>query len=74
MVRKGQRIQAPFETPVKACEGGYLQPSIENLKNYLDKKEKLAGSLFGRLAVYDWGEDEDFSIDALVESLQSHVQ
>ncbi|WP_183462436.1 type I-E CRISPR-associated protein Cas7/Cse4/CasC [Microbulbifer rhizosphaerae] len=74
MVRKGQRLQVPFETSVKACEGGYLQPSIENLKNYLEKKEKLAGSLFGKLAAYDWGEDEDFSIDALVESLQSHVQ
>ena len=43
-------------------------PSID-----LDKKEKLAGSLFGKLASYDWGEDEGFNIDALVESLQSHV-
>lgn len=73
MVRKGQRLQVPFETPVKAREGGYLQASIDFLKSYLDKKEKLSGSLFGKQAVYDWGEDENFSIDALVESLQSHV-
>lgn len=73
LVRKGQRLQVPFETPVKAQEGGYLQPSIKTLKDYLDKKEKLAGSLFGKQAMYDWGEDENFSIDNLVESLQSHV-
>lgn len=73
MVRKGQRLQVPFETPVKAREGGYLQASVDELKSYLDKKEKLAGSLFGKLASYDWGEDEGFNIDALVESLQSHV-
>jgi CRISPR system Cascade subunit CasC len=72
-VRKGQRLQVPFETPVKAREGGYLQASVDELKNYLDKKEKLAGSLFGKLAAYDWGEDEDFSIDDLVESLKSHI-
>lgn len=74
LVRKGQRLQVPFETPVKARDGGYLQTSIDTLKEYLDKKEKLSGSLFGKQASYDWGEDEGFSIDALVESLQSHVQ
>lgn len=74
MVRKGQRLQVPFETPVKARDGGYLQSSIDTLKEYLDKKEKLTGSLFGKQATYDWGEDESFSIDALVESLQSHVK
>ncbi len=74
LVRKGQRLQVPFETPVKkGPNGGYLQASVDALKTYLDKKEKLAGSLFGKQAVYDWGEDEGFSIDALVSSLQSHV-
>ncbi|MDV2077391.1 type I-E CRISPR-associated protein Cas7/Cse4/CasC [Marinobacter xestospongiae] len=73
LVRKGQRLQVPFETPVKAREGGYLQPSVEMLTSYLDKKEKLAGSLFGKVATYDWGQDEDFSIDSLIESLQSHI-
>lgn len=75
LVRKGQRLQVPFETPVqKGREGGYLQPSIEALKGYLDKKEKLSGSLFGKLAGYDWGVDEEFSIDELIARLQSHVQ
>lgn len=73
MVRKGQRLQVPFETAVKSKEGGYLQASIDELKGYLDKKEKLSGSLFGKVASYDWGDDENFSIDDLVSSLQSHV-
>lgn len=74
MVRKGQRLQVPFETAVKARDGGYLQSSVDELKAYLDKKEKLTGSLFGKESAYDWGEDESFSIDNLIESLQSHVQ
>ena len=73
MVRKGQRLQVPFETAVKAKEGGYLKPSIEALKSYLDKKEKMAGSLFGKLGSYDWGENENYSIDQLIADLQSHV-
>lgn len=73
-VRKGQRLQIPFETPVKAREGGYLQPSIEALRNYLDKKEKLTGSLFGKLGAYEWGDDENYSIDNLIGDLQSHVE
>jgi CRISPR system Cascade subunit CasC len=70
LVRKGQRLQVPFETPVKPREGGYLGGSVSALKSYLDKKEKLMGSLFGKLDGFDWGEDEGFNIDALVESLQ----
>ena len=73
LVRKGQRLQVPFEQPVKAKGEGYLAPSIAELKNYLDKKEKLAGSLFGKQASYDWGEDESFSIDALIAALQQQV-
>lgn len=74
LVRRGQRLQAPFETPIKARDGGYLQPSIDALKNYLDKKEKLTGSLFGKLAAYEWGEDDNYSIDDLVADLQNHVE
>ncbi len=74
MVRKGQRLQVPFETAVKTKDGGFLQPSIDTLKTYLDKKEKLSGSLFGKVASYDWGDDENFSIDDLIGALQSHVQ
>lgn len=73
LVRKGQRLQVPFETAVKAQQGGYLQPSLTELKNYLDKKEKMTGSLFGKQGGYDWGEDENYSIDQLIANLQSHV-
>lgn len=74
MVRKGQRLQVPFETAVRAKDGGYLLSSIDALKTYLDKKEKLSGSLFGKVASYDWGENDSFSIDDLISALQSHVQ
>ena len=74
LIRKGQRLQVPFEQPVKANVSGYLQPSKEVLKSYLDSKEKLCGSLFGKVAAYDWGEDESFNIDSLITALQSHVQ
>lgn len=74
MVRKGQRLQVPFETAVKAKDGGFLQPSIDTLKTYLDKKEKLSGSLFGKVASYEWGDDEKYSIDDLIGALQNHVQ
>ncbi|MBP7901024.1 MAG: type I-E CRISPR-associated protein Cas7/Cse4/CasC, partial [Gammaproteobacteria bacterium] len=60
-VRRGQRLQVPFETAIKAQNGGYLQPSIAALKDYLAKKEKLSGSLFGKVADFEWGEDENFS-------------
>ena len=71
LVRKGQRLQV--ETAVKTEQGGYLQPSITTLKAYLDKKEKMTGSLFGKLAAYDWGEDENYSVDQLITDLQSQI-
>ncbi|SFU56808.1 type I-E CRISPR-associated protein Cas7/Cse4/CasC [Pseudoduganella namucuonensis] len=74
LVRRGQRLQVPFETAVKPRDGGYLQASIAELKTYLGKKEKLSGSLFCKVGDYEWGEDENFSIDELITSLQSHVE
>jgi CRISPR system Cascade subunit CasC len=73
-VRKGQRLQVPFETAVKAKDGGFLQPSIQALTDYLSKKEKLHGSLFGKQAEYTFGEDESFSIDDLLAALKKHVE
>lgn len=74
LVRKGQRLQVPFETPVKiSSEGGFLQNSVETLKRYLDTKEKLSGSMFGKIAGYDWGDNEHFSIDRLIEALELHT-
>ena len=69
LIRKGQRLQVPFETAVKPSGGGYLKPSKETLKTYLDTKKKLFGSLFGEIAAYEWGDDETFSVDALTSQL-----
>ena len=73
MIRQGQRLQVPFETAIKARDGGFLEPSIEALTVYIDKKERLFGSLYGKLAAYDWGLNENFSLDDLSLALQSHV-
>ena len=73
-VRRGQRLQVPFETAVRAKNGGFLQASKEELCNYLEKKEKLAGSLFSKVDEFTFGDDENFNIDKLVESIQSAVQ
>jgi len=53
LVRKGQRLQVPFEIPVKSNNAGFLAPSISSLKSYLASKETLAVSLFGKLGDYE---------------------
>lgn len=73
MVRNGQRLQVPFETAVRAEQGGFIQPSINELTHYLSQKEKMCGSLFGKLGSYDWGVDENYSIDDLVADLKRHL-
>lgn len=72
-IRKGQRLQVPFETAVKAKEDGFLQASKNELINYLNKKEKLSGSLFAKQAEYTYGEDEDFTIDHLLHELTAYI-
>lgn len=72
-IRKGQRLQVPFETAVKAKDGGFLKPSIVELSEYLAKKEKLAGSLFGKEREFTFGEDESFSIDNLTEEIRTFI-
>ena len=73
LVRSGQRLQVPFEAPVKARGSGYLAPSIEFLKTYLDKKQKLSGSLYGLIESYEYGDDANFSIDDLINGLEIHA-
>ena len=72
-VRKGQRLQIPFETAVKSKDGGFIQPSIDTMTDYLAKQEKLHGSLFGKQAEYTYGQDESFSIDDLIVALKQHA-
>ena len=73
LVRKGQRLQVPFEAAVKSQNGGFLRPSIDEMCGYLDKKEKLAGSLFKKIKSFDFGEDVEFNIDNLIKSIKDAV-
>lgn len=73
-IRQGQRLQVPFETAVKAQNGGFLKPSITELNEYLDKKAKLFGSLFGQLNQYTFGVNEEFTIDNLVDKFQNFIR
>lgn len=73
-VRRGQRLQVPFETPVKAQPGGgFLENSRTELTNYLDAKEKLAGSLFQKVAGFDFGDNADYNIDQLIADILQAV-
>jgi len=72
-VRKGQRLQMAFETALECKGRGFLQPSINELDTQLKAKEKRAGSLFGKIAEYTFG-DSDFSIDDLASALKQHVE
>ncbi len=75
LVRGGQRLQVPFEQPIRSINGsGFLAPSIDALREYLTKKEKLSGSLFGKVDEYEWGMDENFSIDDLIAALKKHAE
>lgn len=78
LVRKGQRIQASFEKAVtlnyKTPNSGFSQPSIEQLNEELQCKEKMSGSLFGKKAEYELGLSKDFSIDDLIKGIQYEVQ
>ncbi|MBF0376318.1 MAG: type I-E CRISPR-associated protein Cas7/Cse4/CasC [Desulfamplus sp.] len=73
-VRKGQRLQMPFTTAVKLKNNGFIDSSKEALCEYLSKKEKLAGSLFGKIKDFTFGEDENFNIDKLIESIQTIIK
>mgnify|MGYP001065893473 CR=1 FL=1 len=73
LVRKGQRLQVPFETAVKPMDGGYIQPSIDAMTSYLARQEKLHGSLFGKQAEYTYGQDESFTIDDLIAGLRQYA-
>lgn len=73
-IRRGQRLQASFDEPVKAKGEGYSKPSIEALTDFLEKKEKLSGSLFGKVGDFSWGLDESFSIDDLIDAVNDTVK
>ncbi len=74
LIRRGQRMQASFDKPVKPYSEGHLAPSIEALNNFLLKQEQLGGSLFGKIEEYTFGVDLSFSIDALAKALADFVR
>lgn len=72
-VRRGQRLQASFDNPVYAHGEGFSKPSIEALRTGLDTKEKQFGSLFGKVAEFEWGLDEHYSIDNLISDINNSI-
>lgn len=75
LVRKGQGMQLSFEAPIRRdAEGGFLKNSIEFVKTTLVKKEKLSGSLFGKIEKFEFGENDEFSIDDLIEGVVKAVK
>ncbi|MDR2095923.1 MAG: type I-E CRISPR-associated protein Cas7/Cse4/CasC [Treponema sp.] len=74
LVRRGQRLQVPFEKAVKPEDGGFLVPSIRDLKSYISDKEQMSGSLFKKIAEFDFGEDVNFPIDDLIAGIQKAIQ
>lgn len=72
LVRKGQRLQASFESPVSS-KNGYLTPSIQALEAFLVKKEQEAGSLFQKHSSITIGQDSDESIDSVNACLNKAI-
>jgi len=72
-LRKGQGLQASFESAIPKRASGFVEPSIQALQEYLDKKEALSGSLFGKIAQYDWGQETAFNIDELMGCLRKDI-
>lgn len=74
LLRKGQGIQLSLDKPVKP-NNGYVIPSIEALKTDLAAKEKLFGSLFGKICEYEIGGIENrLSIDDLIDQLNKQIE
>jgi CRISPR system Cascade subunit CasC len=72
--RKGQRLQASFDKPVRSSHGaGYLTPSIEALEEFLDLKERQAGSLFGKELELTLGPDAPTSVDDITAALNGYI-
>lgn len=76
-LRKGQPLQASFETPIKADNGGgYLGPSKKALKSCLDNTEQSFGSLFRKQACFEFDPESNcnYSIDSLISDVRSKIE
>ncbi len=74
LVRRGQRMQLSFEKPVRSdADGGWLAPSVKALDEGLARQERLAGSLYGKIADVTYGGENAVSIDEVREALRATV-
>ncbi len=76
-VRTGQQLQASFDEPVKTPRregGGYSKPSIDALETFLKEKEDQSGSLFGKIAEFEIGRAENYSIDTLIADVRRTLE
>lgn len=73
LVRKGQNLQLSFDKPVSLNrnnnDSGMSELSILRLQSDLTLKESVAGSLFGKIADFDIGQEPSFNVDNLVDGL-----
>lgn len=70
LVREGQAVQIPFETPVqKDIKGGYLSNSIKELDKGIAQLENNFGSLFKKLSEFTYDQNKDNTIDSLIDGI-----
>jgi CRISPR system Cascade subunit CasC len=70
-LRKGQRLQVPFEKAIRPENGSILEPSITALTTYFDKQKRLWGTMFGELGMIEYGGDK--GIDDVVSFLKTQI-
>lgn len=70
LVRDGQAVQIPFETPVqKDVKGGYLSNSIKELENGIAQLENNFGSLFKKVAEFTYDQNKDNTVDSIIKGI-----
>lgn len=69
LVRKGQPLSLSFEKPVTAKGEGYFTPSRIAMEDSIARNEKLFGSMYGKVAEFVYGDDDEFGIDQLCKSI-----
>ena len=75
LIRKGQHIQASFEEAVKPQNGqSIVAASKAKLNEELRRIEKISGSLYGKIASFELGEENGLSIDDLAAALSAKVR
>lgn len=75
VLRKGQRLQMPFTTAVRTSKEcpDLMSASQAALHDQLVAKEKMFGSMYGKLATLTIGAGSQASIDDIISSLQQAI-